>query len=69
MAAYSFTERGPLETGFAEIFQTRIVPVLERHEAERVSLKTKAVRAMSIAGVGGLGGAGAGFSTEYEVAG
>ncbi|MEO0622857.1 MAG: DUF3137 domain-containing protein [Pseudomonadota bacterium] len=69
MTTYSFTEQGPLEAGFAAIFHERIVPILERHEAERQELRSKAIRGMSISGLGGASGAGIGFTNEYEVAG
>lgn len=49
----SFTERAPHEAGFAEVFRREIVPVLERHEAERVALAAKARQWMLGAGAVG----------------
>lgn len=49
----SFTERAPHEAGFAEVFRREIVPVLERHEAERVAIAAKARQWMLGTGAGG----------------
>lgn len=69
MAAYSFTERGAHEAGFSEVFHERLVPILERHEAEREGLKRKAQRWMAGMGVAGVGGVGAGLGFEQEMVG
>ncbi|GMG83781.1 hypothetical protein LNKW23_29950 [Paralimibaculum aggregatum] len=64
MGEYSFTEQSPLEEGFEAVFHERIVPILERHEAERLTLKRKAQMWMGGTGVAGLGGAGAAAGFE-----
>ncbi len=69
MSEFSFTERTPLEAGFAEVFERRLVPVLERHEATRRRLRGRAKQWMAGIGVAGLGGAGAGFGFAQEVLG
>ena len=59
MTEFSFTERAPLEAGFSEVFRSRIVPVLARHEATRRTRRRTALRWMAATGAGGLGGLGA----------
>lgn len=69
MGAYSFTERSPLETGFAEVFERQIVPILERAETERRELRRKALLGMGAAGSIGATGLGTGLALEAEAAG
>jgi hypothetical protein len=66
---YSFTERTPLEAGFEAVFHERIVPVLERREAERGTLRDRAVSAMGLTGALGAGGLGSGLALDYEAVG
>lgn len=67
MTEYSFTERAPYEAGFADLFQREIVPILQKHESERKTLKSKAIKGMGIAGALGVGGVGAGIGFEAEI--
>ena len=50
MAEYSFTEQGEHEQGFAEVFHEKIVPILQRHEAERGEYRRKALTGMGMTG-------------------
>lgn len=61
MAEFNFTERTPLEHGFAEVFRREIVPVLERYEASRAGYRRKALTGMGAAGAVGVGGVGLGL--------
>ena len=56
MPEFTFTERGPLEQGFAEVFQREIVPLLERHEKRRRDMRSKALTGIGASGVAGAGG-------------
>lgn len=69
MADYRFEERAPHEAGFAEVYRAQIVPILQRYEAERGTLKAKAMRAMGASGALGLGGVGAGYGFEEPTTG
>jgi len=62
-----FTERTALERGFAEVYRGEILPVLERHEAERKVMRRKALQGMGITGFGGGGGLVAGVQTEADI--
>ncbi|MEM1163564.1 MAG: DUF3137 domain-containing protein [Pseudomonadota bacterium] len=64
MNTYSFTEQAPHEEGFEAVFHEKIVPILERFEASRLSMKQKAQMGMGVAGVGGAGGGAAGYMAE-----
>jgi hypothetical protein len=66
---HRFTERDDIEAGFAEVFEARIVPMLERHEAERVERRRKAVQGMAATGGLGAAGLGAGIGFGEEVVG
>lgn len=66
MAEYSFTERTPLEEGFAQVFQEKLVPILKRHETERLSLKRRAQYWMGGTAATGAGGFGLGAGYEGE---
>lgn len=58
MGTYSFTEQGLHDRGFAQVFHDRIVPILERYEAERQGYKKKALMGMGGSGLLGAGGFG-----------
>ena len=66
MRSFSFTEQTPREAGFRQVFNTRIVPILERHEKTRLEYRNKALIGMGAAGAGGTGAAGAGITYENE---
>jgi hypothetical protein len=56
MPRHSFTERTPLEEGFAAVFRDRIVPILERHEASRLRFRRRALIWMGVtSGAGAIG--------------
>jgi len=60
----SFIERSALESGFAEVYRTEIVPILERHEVTRKAMRRKALRGIGVTGVGGSGGAAVSYDQE-----
>lgn len=64
MQDFSFTERTQREAGFTQVFNTRIVPILERHEKTRLEQRRKALTGMGIAGTGTVGALGAGAYLE-----
>ena len=66
MSTFRFTEQTPREAGFAQVFNTRIVPILERHEVTRKEYKRQALMGMGGTGTIGVGSAGAGLSYENE---
>lgn len=66
MSAFTFTEQTPREAGFRQVFNTQIVPILERHEKTRKEYRKKALTGMSVGGVGTAGAAGAGLNYESE---
>ena len=57
-STFSFTERTPLEHGFAHVFRDRIVPILRRQETRRQAMRGKADldRRGRSGGCGGAGG-------------
>ena len=55
MSTFRFTEQTPREAGFAQVFNTQIVPILERHEATRKEYKRQALMGMSGTGTIGVG--------------
>lgn len=66
MSAFKFTEQTPREAGFRQVFNTRIVPILQRHEKTRKEYRKKALTGMGIGGAGTAGSAGAGLNYESE---
>jgi len=56
MPDYSFTERMPLEAGFAAVFARDIVPILDHHEKRRRETRKQTLSGIGIAGVRGAGG-------------
>ena len=66
MQDFSFTERTQREAGFTQVFNTRIVPILERHEKTRLEQRRKALTGMGIAGTGTVGALGAGAYLECD---
>ena len=66
MTGFSFTERGPVERGFTEVFRREIVPLLEHHEARRREMRGKALKAMGVSGLAGVGGAGGSYGAGLD---
>ena len=66
MSNFRFTEQTPRETGFRQVFNTRIVPILERHEKTRKEYRRKALTGMGLTGTGTVGALGAGVNFESE---
>ncbi len=64
-SAFSFTERTPLEHGFADVFRDRIVPVLRRQEKRRRERRGKAMTGIGVSALAGAAGAAAGFLLEW----
>ena len=64
MGAFKFTELTPREAGFREVFDQRIVPILERHEQARLEHRRSALTGMGVAGTGTVGALGAGAFFE-----
>ncbi len=56
-SAFSFTERTPLEHGFAHVFRDRIVPVLRRQEKSRQEMRGQAMTWIAAAALAGAAGA------------
>lgn len=66
MRSFSFTEQTPREAGFRQVFETQIVPILERHEAKRLDYRKKALIGMGATGTGSAGAFGAGATYDSE---
>ncbi len=62
-STFSFTERTPLEHGFAHVFRDRIVPILRRQETRRQAMRGKALTWIGAAGLAAAAGRVDGFTS------
>lgn len=64
MSNFRFAEQTPREAGFEQVFNSRIVPILERHERTRKEYRRKALTGMGITGTGTVGALSAGMNYD-----